>query len=235
MNIFEAIEKRRSVRKFNNTNVPEHTIRKCLRASVLAANSSNLQPWEFYWIRDSKKKERIVKACFSQNAARTAKEIVIAVSRIDTWKRNSKLIIENYKEKNTLIPIVKNYYEKLVPLMYYHDYLGITGIIKRLIYIIINIIGLFKPVIRGPIFRHNLFETVTKTTALACQNFMLTLVAEGFDSCPMEGFDEKRIKKILKLNKNSHIVMIFGIGKSDNNGVYGERFRIKEDLVIKEI
>ena len=96
MNIFEAIEKRRSVRKFNNTNIPEHTIRKCLRASVLAANSSNLQPWEFYWIRDANKKERIVKACFSQNAARTAKEIVIAVSRIDTWKRNSKLIIENY-------------------------------------------------------------------------------------------------------------------------------------------
>ena len=29
---------------------------------------------------------------------------------------------------------------------------------------------------------------------------MMSLVAEGFDSCPMEGFDEKRIKKILKLN-----------------------------------
>ena len=235
MNIFEVIEKRRSVRKFNNTEVPEHIIRKCLRSSVLAANSSNLQPWEFYWIRNSEKKEKVIKACFSQNAAKTAKEIVIAVSRIDTWQRNSKLIIQNYKENNKLIPIVKKYYKRLVPFMYYHDYLGITGIIKRLIYIIINIVGLFRPVIRGPIFRHNLFETVTKTTALACQNFMLTLVEEGFDSCPMEGFDEKRIKKILNLNKNSHIVMIFGIGKADNNGVYGERFRIQENLVIKEV
>ena len=36
-----------------------------------------------------------------------------------------------------------------------------------------------------------LFETVSKSTALACQNFMLALVAEGFDSCPMEGFDER--------------------------------------------
>ena len=25
---------------------------------------------------------------------------------------------------------------------------------------------------------------------------MMALVAEGFDSCPMEGFDEKRIKNI---------------------------------------
>ena len=29
--------------------------------------------------------------------------------------------------------------------------------------------------------------------------------------------------------------MICGIGKADNKGVYGERFRIDEDLVIKEV
>ena len=40
------------------------------------------------------------------------------------------------------------------------------------------------------------------------------LCFEGFDSCPMEGFDEKRIKKILKLNWQSHVVMIFGIGEA---------------------
>ena len=64
---------------------------------------------------------------------------------------------------------------------------------------------------------------------------MMALVAEGFDSCPMEGFDEKRVKKILKLNNKSHIVMVLGIGKADPKGIYGERFRIDNDLVIKEI
>jgi hypothetical protein len=29
--------------------------------------------------------------------------------------------------------------------------------------------------------------------------------------------------------------MIFGIGKADNNGIYGERFRVSEELVIKEV
>ena len=104
-----------------------------------------------------------------------------------------------------------------------------------LFYVFINISGYFKPVPRGPIYKYELFETVTKTTALACQNFMMALVAEGFDSCPMEGFDEKRIKKILKLNWKCHVVMIFGIGKADIKGIYGERFRIDDDLVIKEI
>ena len=99
----------------------------------------------------------------------------------------------------------------------------------------IGIVGFFKPVPRGPIFRHDVFEIVTKTTALACQNFMMALVAQGYDSCPMEGFDQKRVKKILKLNSKSHIVMVLGVGKADPNGIYGERFRIDNDLVIKII
>ena len=235
MDFFEVVKKRRSVRKFTNEVVPEAVMKKCLKAAVQAPNSSNLQPWEFYWIRSKEKKEQVVKACFSQNAAKTAKELVVAVARIDTWKRNRDLIIEEYKKQNKLIPLVNNYYNRLIPFAYYQDRFGIAGIIKRIIFIFINIVGYFKPVPRGPIYKHELFETVTKTTALACQNFMMSLVAEGFDSCPMEGFDEKRIKKILKLDWSCNVVMIFGIGKADENGVYGERFRVSDELTIKEV
>ena len=55
MDFFETVNKRRSVRKFTNTEVPEYVMRKCLKASVLIPNSSNLQPWEFYWVRNLKK------------------------------------------------------------------------------------------------------------------------------------------------------------------------------------
>ena len=235
MNFFEIVKKRRSVRRFTDKEIPEDVVKKCLKAATLAPNSSNLQPWEFYWIKSSEKKKKVIEACFSQNAAKTAKEIVIAVARIDTWKRNRDLIIEDYKKKDQLIPLVKKYYMKLIPYAYYHDRFGIYGILKKIFYLFFNIVGIFKPVIRGPIFKHELFETVSKTTALACQNFMLALVAEGFDSCPMEGFDEKRIKKILNLNWQCKVVMIFGIGEAAENGVYSERFRIDDDLVIKEI
>jgi nitroreductase len=235
MNFFEVVNKRRSVRKFTNTEVPETVMRKCLKASVLAPNSSNLQPWEFYWIRNKEKKEQVIKACFSQNAAKTAQELVVAVSRIDTWKRNRDLILKDYKKRNKLIPLVQKYYQQIIPFAYSHDRFGFLGILKQIIYIFINLYGYFKPIPRGPIFKHQLFETVSKTTALACQNFMMALVAEGFDSCPMEGFDEKRIKKILNLNWQTHVVMIFGIGEAENNGTYGKRFRIDDELVIKEV
>ena len=235
MDFFELVKKRRSVRKFTDSEVPQDVMRKCLKASLLAPNSSNLQPWEFYWVRSLEKKEQVVEACFSQSAAKTAQELVVAVARIDTWKRNRNFIIEEYKKQNKFIPIINNYYNRLIPFFYYQDRFRIAGILKRLIYVFINIIGYFKPVPRGPIYKHELFETVTKTTALACQNFMMSLVAEGFDSCPMEGFDEKRIKKILNLNWSCRVVMIFGVGKAADKGVYGKRFRINEKLTIKEV
>ena len=51
MDFFEVVSKRRSVRKFSEEAVPESVMRKCLKAAVQAPNSSNLQPWEFYWIK----------------------------------------------------------------------------------------------------------------------------------------------------------------------------------------
>ena len=34
-----------------------------------------------------------------------------------------------------------------------------------------------------------------KTCALAAQTFMLAMSNEGYDTCPMEGFDSRRVKK----------------------------------------
>ena len=130
MDFFDLVNKRRSVRKFSNEKVPEKVIIKSLKAALLAANSSNLQPWEFYWVRDIDKKEKLVEACFSQNAAKTAQELIVAVSRIDTWKRNRDLVLEDYKNKDKLLPIIEKYYRKAVPLSYFHVPFGVSGIIK---------------------------------------------------------------------------------------------------------
>ena len=235
LDFFDLVRQRRSIRKFSNESVPDEIIMKALNAALLAANSSNLQPWEFYWVKDKSKKKDLVKACFSQNAAETAQELIVAVSRIDTWKRNRDLILNDLKKNNKMLPIIEKYYNKVVPISYMHDTIGILGIVKKIISIFMNIIGVFKPMPRGPIFRHDVFEIVTKSTALACQNFMMALVSQGYDSCPMEGFDDKRVKKILKLNNKSHVVMVLGVGKADPKGIYGERFRINDDLVIKII
>ena len=61
----------------------------CLDLALLAPNSSNLQAWEFFWVKESRKRS-LSKACLSQPAARTAAELVVAVAKTNTWKDHSK-------------------------------------------------------------------------------------------------------------------------------------------------
>ena len=75
MDFFELVDKRRSVRKFSNETIPKEVIIKALNAAVLAANSSNLQPWEFYWVKDKATRVKIDEAFFLCGNSSTIFEI----------------------------------------------------------------------------------------------------------------------------------------------------------------
>jgi nitroreductase len=63
---------------------------------------------------------------------------------------------------------------------------------------------------------------------------MLSIAAEGLESCPMEGFDAVRVKKALNLPSGAEINMIIAVGKGTEEGVWGPRFRLPyEDVVFK--
>jgi nitroreductase len=66
--------------------VPDLVIENALHAALKAPNSSNIQPWDLYWIKNKSIKDRLVEACFSQSAARTSKHLIFAVCRIDIFK-----------------------------------------------------------------------------------------------------------------------------------------------------
>ena len=68
-----------------------------------------------------------------------------------------------------------------------------------------------------------------KSATLASQNFMISMAGFGYDTCPMEGFDSLKLKKLIKLNSKSEINMVIGCGIRLKEGVYGERFRIPFD------
>ena len=67
----KTIKSRRSVRVFNTDPVLEDDMKECLELTILAPNSSNLQPWEFYWVRSENKKEKLISYCLNQPAAST--------------------------------------------------------------------------------------------------------------------------------------------------------------------
>jgi nitroreductase len=65
-----------------------------------------------------------------------------------------------------------------------------------------------------PLSRQDLFKWATKSTSLACQNLMIAAEALGMNTCPMEGFDGRRLSQYLGLSGQHHeIVMVIAIGK----------------------
>ena len=226
----EVIKSRRSVRDFLNKNINILTVKKCIKNATLAPNSSNLQLWEFYHIINSELKVNISRACFDQPAAKTANQFVIIVTRKDLWKSrrdfNLNFIQNKFKDLDDKKSIRKkknaiNYYKLLIPALY-GNFLRITGFLK---YINVSIIGFFRPMYRE-VTSSDLRVVVHKSAALAAQNFMLSMSSSGYDTCPMEGFDSVRVKKILNLSSSAEINMIIGCGIRSEKGVYSEQFRV---------
>ena len=48
----------------------------------------------------------------------------------------------------------------------------------------------------------------------------------------MEGFDKRRVKKMLKLPYGAEINMIVSVGKGTEKGVWGPRYRVPYDEVV---
>jgi nitroreductase len=226
----EIIKTRRSVRDFLKENLDISIVKECIKNATLAPNSSNLQLWEFYHIISDEVKANISKSCFGQPAAKTANQFVIIVTRKDLWKRrrdfNLNFILNKFKDLSDVKSMKKrknaiNYYKLLIPTLY-GNFLNITGFIK---YLNVSIIGLFRPIYRE-VTSTDLRVVVHKSAALAAQNFMLSMRFNGYDTCPMEGFDSKRIKKIINIPNSAEINMVIGCGIGSEKGVYSEQFRV---------
>ncbi|CAL2101269.1 Nitroreductase family protein [Tenacibaculum sp. 190130A14a] len=239
--VSEAINYRRSVRVYDSEKpIDSAIVKKCLEQASLAPTSSNMQLWEFYHITNKETIKKIAPMCFNQNAARTAQQLVVFVVRKDLWRKRAKANLafmdkvfgkNNPKsEWSSREKVARNYYGKVIPFAYF-DFFGIVGWLK---YLMILITGLFRPIYRE-VRNSDMRIVAHKTCGLAAQTFMLSMAAEGYDTCPMEGSDTWRVKRLLGLPFGAEVNMIVSCGIRKPEGVYGDRFRIPFEDIYKEI
>lgn len=226
----KVVMSRRSVRKFTSKPIPEAVLNDCIDMALLAPNSSGLQPWDFYLVRSADKKKKLVKYCFSQLAASTAAELIVVVARTDRIAEFSARMLREWPQDN--IPtIVKRYY-KLIPIHYASGPLNAFAFAKKAAF---AVGGLLYPVPRGPFTESELKLWAAKSTALACENLMLAFRAHGFDTCAMEGFDDKRVSDLLKLKDGEFPIMVIGAGERAADGVFHPQVRFDRKLFVHPV
>ncbi|MFN7708567.1 MAG: nitroreductase family protein [Sphingobacteriia bacterium] len=227
------VERRRSCRLFEPEPMPEVLLRKALHEATLSANSSNMQTWEFHWVRTPELKAKIAEACMSQPGAVSAPDLIVLVYRRSKYKAHTRFMLEYLKQNlpaNTPPSKRKErfaYYEKLMPLLYWQDFFGLKGYLLKPFF---SFQGLFKPTFRQTL-KADLRIMGHKSLALAGQTLMLSIAAAGYDSLPMEGLDTARIKKVLGL-RGCEVSWVLAVGKGKPEGLYGPRIRVPEEQVI---
>jgi nitroreductase len=240
MTLEETIHYRRSVRHYKNLAIDPDKVKHCLALASLAPNSSNMQLWEFYHITDQEMLKKLAMACLNQESATTAQQMVVFVTRQDLNLKRAKQVMaletinvsknspENKQKKR--IQTWKLYYGKVMPFLYAR-FLGVIGMIRV---VFVNIIGVFRPIVYQ-VSENDMRVVVHKTCALAAQTFMLSMANEKYDTCPMEGFDSRKVKSILKLPFGAEVNMVISCGIRDELGVGGDRMRIPFEEVYHKI
>ena len=227
MTLQQTLERRRSVRHYGDAPIEADTLRRCLLLAQLSPSSSNMQLYEFYHITDAAVLKQLAESCLGQKAAATAPQMVVFVTRQDLHRSRAQTVLDFERgniQRNSppekqakRIQAEEGYRTKFMPFVYARCF------------------GLFRPMMRE-MSEADMRVVVHKSCGLAAQTFMLAMSEAGYDTCPMEGLDSRRVKRILNLPRGAEINMIVACGiQKEGHGIWGERYRLPFDEVYRHI
>ena len=209
----EPIFQRRAIKVFDPVPIAPEVRLQILDAARSAPSSFNTQPYRFVWIESPEIRKQAAHLCMSQSPAETASALVVAVADIGSWRSTHKSHLEWMRSAGFSPEEISEREKKsgFAKWFFLQGWFGCFGILKALI---LRVIHSRKIIGSLPVARRGLFQWATKSTALACQNLMIAAEALGLNTCPMEGFDGRRLSKFLHLSPRYHeIVMVIAIGK----------------------
>ena len=121
MELDKAISSRKTIRKFQNKNVPDNYLYEIIQSAMLAPSAKNRQPWRFYILDDNQKND-ITNMMYDWASENKDIHTSIKGSANQMKTANKAIIIytPNYHSKNK-----KTYYKK-------PDYLSLGAAIENM-------------------------------------------------------------------------------------------------------
>ena len=237
----EIARSRRSARSYLPEAIPDEVLQACFDVAIHAPSSHNLEIWRFLDVREPAIRARLNRLCLDQPQATQAPTLIVAVARPDLWRIGCRRLLERLEHDAAAgigdehyqkwIPLLQKKYRILVPLLFVDGPLHVFAPFKVFL---LWVAGWFRPMMRGPFGRAEQQMWAIKTTALACENFMLALAAAGYDSCALEGFDEPRVKRLLGLAREARVAMVIAGGKKGPDAILPQ-IRFERSFYVQKI
>ena len=92
MDVFEAINGRRSVRAYSSEEVSEEDVERLVEAARLAPSAGNIQPWEFVIVTNAETKRRLADAALRQTFIEEAPVVIVVCANVarSSWRYGSR-------------------------------------------------------------------------------------------------------------------------------------------------
>lgn len=85
----EAIERRRSIRKFKDKEIPDEHIMELIESARLAPSGCNAQPWRFKIVNDEKTRLKLAEAAYNQLFIAQAPVVIVCCADISDYIEGS--------------------------------------------------------------------------------------------------------------------------------------------------
>jgi len=205
MELNEAIQSRRSIRKFKTDPIPENYITELIEAGRLAPSGSNLQSTRYVIIKSAEARAKFAECTPLPFVTQAPLIIACCMDKkvLDTAEKRSKELMQSNAFADTPLANMNRDSETYR---------------KR----------------RREMDEESLKAYLSLNAAIALENIALRAIDLGLGSCWVMMFDREKAKKILELDERYDVVALLPIGYPDQNPPQRPRLELNE-LVIQTI
>jgi nitroreductase len=210
----EMVRSRRSTRHFRPDPVPPALLDKLLEAARWAPSGFNLQPTHFVVVTDPDVKAKLHPACMKQRQVLEAGATVVFTGDRRVVENHFERVLRQDREAGTINDAYEQLLRKIVPFFFNQGPLGFGWIWKAATEAVVQ---RFVPI---PSFQavHKSFW-LAKQVCLSAMVFMLAAEVAGLATCPMEGFGECSVRRILGIPSSQTVVVVVAVGYADNSAL----------------
>jgi nitroreductase len=216
---------RRSTRHFRPDPISEDLLAEILECTRWAPSGYNLQPTHIVIVTAESLKKALFKPCMQQVQVLEAPAIAIFTGDTQVVSHNFSRVMAADLE----IGAINNQYLKQLTSMINLAFAeGPWGLQRWGKLLLAPIARLFTPIPSIPAVDKKYW--LAKQVALSSMVFMLAAHAAGLASVPMEGFDEQRVRQVLKIPSHQIVVLVVPFGYPTSNTLKKSRLPLA-DLV----
>jgi nitroreductase len=221
---------RRAIRDFDGSPIADEDVEAVLSETLLAPSSSNSQPYVIHWLRNPAIKAAAASACRDQRAARSAPTLLVLVCASRFAFETVSLLRAHVESAPELSEKSRAYHLK--QLTSGRRFLRIApSVIWSPLHALLT--AAFPSLTLLPFGPKPVRNWLARSSLFAAQTLLLAASARGLDTCPMEGFDPRRLGRILGLKRGDVIAVVVALGRRRPDALIEPRWRRPFEVAVK--